>query len=54
MVVKATVYFKELRVPPLSEGGSQVRVTWYGPMEGKARLSGLPGGGEGGVEWEGL
>ena len=25
-------------------GGSQLIVTLYGPMEGKARFSGLPGG----------
>ena len=28
-------------------------VTLYGPMEGKARFSGLPGGAGGGAEWEG-
>ena len=31
-------------MPPLSEGGPQVTVTLYGPMEGKSRSSGLPGG----------
>ena len=40
-------------MPPSSEGGSQVTVTLYGPMEGKDRFSGLPGGAGGGVEWEG-
>ena len=40
-------------MPPSSEGGSQVMVTLYGPMEGKARFSGLPGGAGGGAEWEG-
>ena len=44
VVAKATMYFKRLGVPPSSVGGSQLIVTWYGPMEGKARFSGLPGG----------
>ena len=36
-------------MPPLLEGGPQVTVTLYGPMEGKARFSALPGGAGGGV-----
>ena len=39
-------------MPPSSEGGSQVTVILYNPMEGKARFSGLPGGAGGGVEWD--
>ena len=36
-------------------GGFQVTVTLYGPMEGKSRFSGLPGGavGRGGAGEEG-
>ena len=30
--------------PPIIKGGSQVTVTLYGSMEGKTKLSGLPGG----------
>ena len=39
-----TLYFKGSGVPQSSEGGFQVIVTRYGPIEKKTRFSGLPGG----------
>ena len=50
VVVKATMEFKGSGVPPSSEGGSQVTVTLYGPMEGKSKFSGPPGGAVGGED----